>query len=99
MSDTAPKSAYEIAMERLRQKDKEQGIVEQAVPEAQKAAIAEARRVHESKVAEAKILHQSKLATVADWEERERIEADHRRELERLANELDRRITRIREGR
>lgn len=99
MSDTAPKSAYEIAMERLRQKDQEQGIVEQPVTGEQKEAIAEARRVHEAKVAEVTILHQSKLATVTDWDERERIEGEHRRDLERLANDRDRKIARIREGR
>jgi hypothetical protein len=99
MSDSAPKSAYEIAMERLRQQDKEQGVVERPPTEEQKEAIAEARRVHEAKVAELKILHGSRLAAVADWDERERIELEHRRELERLAGDRDRKIARIREGR
>jgi hypothetical protein len=99
MSDSAPKSAYELAMARLRQKDKEQGVVEHTPTEEQKAAIAEARRVYESKVAELKIMHASRLATVADWDERERTEADHRRELERLASDCDRKIAQIRESR
>ena len=99
MSDSAPKSAYEIAMERLRRKDQEEGVVEQPLTEAQKDAIAEARRVYEAKTAELKILHDSRLSAVADWSERERIEAEHRRDLERLGDERDRKIARIREPR
>ena len=45
MSEEGPKSAYELAMERLRRKDREGGTVEQPLTEAQKAAIAEARRM------------------------------------------------------
>ena len=37
MTDQAPKSAYEIAMERLRQKDAEQGIERKPVTEEQKS--------------------------------------------------------------
>ena len=39
MSDEAPKSAYELAMERLRKKDAEQGITTAPLTDAQKAAI------------------------------------------------------------
>jgi hypothetical protein len=99
MSDSAPKSAYEIAMARLHKKDQEEGVVEQPLTDDQRDAIAEARRVHEAKVAEVKILHQSRLAAVADWDERERIETEHRRDLERLAEDRDRKIARIRDTR
>ena len=51
----APKSAYEIAMERLRLQDKERG---EAAPSAltgeQKQAIAEVRARHHAKLAEAR---------------------------------------------
>ena len=59
MTDSGPKSAYELAMERLRQKDKEGGIVERSLTAEQKTAIAEARRVYEAKVAEREILHRA----------------------------------------
>ena len=38
-----PKSAYELAMERLRKKDEESGVTRQEVTPEQKAAIAEIR--------------------------------------------------------
>ena len=41
-----PKSAYELAMERLRQKDREAGVEERPLTDQQKAAIAQARRVY-----------------------------------------------------
>ena len=40
MADEGPKSAYELAMERLRQKDKEASIDERPLTNEQKAAIA-----------------------------------------------------------
>ena len=60
MSDEAPKSALELAMERLKKKDADAGVVEHKLTGEQKAAIAEARSVHEARVAELQILHRSK---------------------------------------
>jgi hypothetical protein len=91
-----PKSAYEIAMERLRRKDAEEGIAERAVSEEQKEAIAEARRVHTAKTAEAEILLKSKLMTTFDPEERMKLEGQHRRDLERLQSDLDKKLAKIR---
>ena len=39
MADEAPKSALELAMERLKKKDAEAGVVEHKLTEEQKAAI------------------------------------------------------------
>lgn len=91
-----PKSAYEIAMERLRRKDAEQGVAERAVSEEQKEAIAEARRVYTAKAAEAEILHKSAMMTTFDPEERMKLDEQHRRDLERLQNDLDKKLARIR---
>ena len=44
MSDDAPKSAFDLAMQRLRQKDKEADVEARPLTDAQKAAIAEIRR-------------------------------------------------------
>ena len=52
----APKTAYELAMERLRQKDAEAGIVQESLTDEQKGEIAEVRRVAEARTAELKIL-------------------------------------------
>ena len=97
MSD-APKSAYELAMERLRKKDAEAGVVEQKLTDEQKAAIAEARSVYEARVAERQILHRDKQLTTLDPAEIEKIDEEYRRDLERFANDRDAKIRRIREG-
>src|SRR5262249_58125545 len=60
-SDDAPKSAYELAMERLRKKDQEAGADERPLTDAQRAAIAQARQVHNAKGAQLEILHHAAL--------------------------------------
>ena len=39
MASDGPKSAFELAMERLRQKDREEGVVERPLSTEQKAAL------------------------------------------------------------
>jgi len=97
MSDV-PKSAYELAMERLRKKDAEAGVVEQKLTDEQKAAIAEARSVYEARVAERQILHRDKRLTTFDPAEVEKMEEEYRRDMERFASDRDAKIRRIREG-
>jgi hypothetical protein len=96
MNDT-PKSAYELAMERLRKKDAEAGVVEQKLTDAQKAAIAEARSIYEARVAERQILHREKRLTTFDPAEVEKMDDEYRRDLERFATDRDAKIRRIRE--
>jgi len=96
VTDEAPKSAYELAMERLRKKDQEAGIEEHAVTDEQRAAIADARRVAEARLAEGESLHRSKLAGVADPETREVLEKQYRRDRERIVSDRDRKIEEIR---
>jgi hypothetical protein len=91
-----PKSAIELAMERLRQKDADSGIVGRAPTDEQKAAIAEARSLHASKIAELEILHRSKLAGMFDPAERAQADDDYRRELSRIHDDLERKIGKIR---
>jgi len=45
MSDDRPKSAFELAMERLRPRDKEASVDDRPLTDEQKAAIAEARSI------------------------------------------------------
>lgn len=96
MSD-APKSALELAMERLKKKDAEAGIVEQKLTDAQKAAIAEARSVYESRVAELQILHRQKQLTAVDPADIAKAEEEHRRDMDRFANDRDSKIRKIRQ--
>ena len=95
MTDT-PKSAFELAMERLKKKDAEQGVVEQHLTDEQKEAIAEARSIYEARVAERQILHRGKQLTTFDPAEVEKMEEEYRRDLERFASDRDSKIRKIR---
>src|SRR5688500_19838858 len=78
------KSSYELAMERLRRKDAEEGRVETPLSDEQRAAIADARSLYASKIAEAEILHRSKLAATFEPDERETLEEHLRRDIARI---------------
>ena len=97
MSD-APKSAFELVMERLRKKDAEAGVEERPLTDAQRAAIAEARSVYEARVAERRIMHQSTMLSTFDPAERQMRDEEFRRDLERFQSDRDAKIRKIREG-
>jgi hypothetical protein len=97
MTDSPPRSALEIAMERLRRKDAEQGIERRPLTDAQKAEIAEVRSQYEAKLAQEDVMHASELAKVWELEARETLEREYRRTRERLMSERDGKIDRIRE--
>jgi len=97
-NDTGLKSAYELAMERLKQRDAAAGIESKPLTDAQKAAIAEIRNFYEAKLAEAQVLHESTLRNVLDPAVREPIEQEYRRERERLTSERDHKIEKARRG-
>jgi hypothetical protein len=99
MTDGAPKSALEIALERLRKQDEAAGVVEAPLSDEQRAAIADARNYCEAKLAELKILHESKLATTWDPEPRAKLEEEYRRDMDRLTGDRDRKMERIRQRR
>ena len=96
MSDDAPKSALELAMERLKKKDAAEGIAELTLSDEQRQEIAEIRRVYSAKIAQEEILHRSKAQTTWDPEERAKMDEGHRREVQRLNEERDRKIDNVR---
>ncbi len=98
MSDTGPKSAIELAMERLRRKDEEEGVVQQSLTDAQKSAIAEARNLCEARVAQLEVMHKSAMMRTVDPAACIELEATYRRDRERLVSERDAKIARIRAG-
>src|SRR5690349_5444408 len=93
---TPPKSAFELAMERLRKKDADEGVEHRPVTDAQKAAIAEVRSFYESKLAEAEVLHQGRMRTRLEPTERAAREQEYHRDRERLTSERDAKIAKIR---
>ena len=96
----APKSSFELAMERLRKKDAEEGVTTRPMTAQQKSAIAELRSFYDSKIAEQEILQESAMKHLlqADPAEREEISRRFRRERERLASERDAKVEKIRQG-
>ena len=99
MSDEeAPKSAYELILERLKQKDRADGVTQRVLSDEQKQKIAELRRVSEAKLAEREILHQSDRQKAGDLDALDRLEQDYRRDRERIASERDRKIDAVRES-
>ena len=98
MPDGAPKSALELAMERLRKKDEEEGVTTQPLTDEQKKQIAETRSYYDAKIAEQEILQASALQKVWDPAEREEVDRQFRRERERLASDRDAKVEKIRRG-
>ena len=94
--ETGPKSAFELAMERLKQKDVDAGVERKPVTDAQKAAIAEIRSLYESKLAEQELLHQGRMRATMDPAEQATFEQEYRRERERLTSARDAKIEKAR---
>ena len=98
MGDDAPKTAYELAMERLRKKDQDEGVTVVPLTEAQRTQIAEIRNFYEAKIAELKVLHESTMRRSVDVAERETLDQQHRRELEHLTSARDAKVEKVRRG-
>jgi hypothetical protein len=90
------KSSYELAMERLRQKDAEAGRVETPLTDEQRTAIADARSLYASKIAEAEILHRSQVAATFDPAQLEQLAENHRRDIARIKDDEERAVSQLR---
>jgi hypothetical protein len=94
MSDEdAPRSAYEIAMEKLKARG---GFEERKLTDEQKAVIADIRSRYRARIAEAEIQHQSKQKTVSSYEELEKLQTELAREKERLNSEMEEKVQEVR---
>ncbi len=97
MADEGLKSAYELAMERLRKRDAEEGVERRSLTDAQKAAIAEVRSQYEAKLADIEIRHEPVArAAAVDPEGVADLVTQYRAERQRLNEERDRKIEKIR---
>ena len=93
MSDEgAPKSAVELAMEKLR----ERGFEEKILSDEQKSEIAEIRSRYRAKIAELEIQHEPKLRAAASLEELESLESELRKEKARLEEEMEKKVSQVR---
>jgi hypothetical protein len=93
-----PKSAYDLAMERLQASDRESGVEETPLTESQKTAIAEARRVATSRLAEREILYRDAMRRTPDPAEREKAAEEYQVDRKRIEDDRDRAIEAIRSG-
>ena len=94
----APKSSFDLAMERLRAADPA-GTSEKPLSSTQKEEIAEARRVAAARLAECEILFKDALKRTPDPAEREKAEGEYQIDRQRINDDLDRAIDAIRRGR
>ena len=98
--DEPLKSSYELAMERLKAKDKEEGVEEEEpLTQAQREEIGRARQEAQAKLAELEILHRKNLAgTGGDPEKVAVVERNYRTDRERVESRLESAIARVRAG-
>lgn len=94
----APKSAFELAMERLRAADEAAGDTRAPLDAGQKKAIAEARQRATARLAEREILFRDAMKRTADPAEREKAEREYQVDRQRISDERDRAIEAIRRG-
>jgi hypothetical protein len=99
MSD-APKSAWEIALEKLQKQDRDSGAAGPvALTADQKKEIAALRQRAQAKLAEAEILHNDhRRKAIEDPEALAKVEEEYRIERRRIDEQRDREIDRVRRG-
>jgi hypothetical protein len=98
--DEPLKSAYELAMERLRAEDREAGVEEpKPLTDDQKEEIARLRQEAKAKLAELEILHRDAVTAAGeDAEKLLKVEEQHRIDRERVESRLESAVARVRRG-
>jgi hypothetical protein len=100
VSNEGPKTAHELAMERRRKKDQDAGLEHRNdLTDAQRAVIAEVRRVSEAKLAERTILSEAKLRKAVEPSARAAADEEYRQACDRIARDRDRKVEEIRRER
>jgi hypothetical protein len=94
MSDEEPKSAIEIAMEKLRARG---DFAETSLTGEQKAEIAEIRSRCRAKIAELEIQQEAKMRAAASLEELDALREELARDKERLEEETEKKVRAVRE--
>ena len=98
--DDAPlKSAYELAMERLRAEDREAGAEERKpLTREQKETIAELRQKAKARLAEIEILHRKEVAAATEPEKLAELEERYEIDRRRVDTRLEADVARVRRG-
>ncbi len=93
---TPPKSAFDLAMERLNAADAGSGAKKTTLTPKQKEEIAEARRIAASRLAEREILFRDAMMKTPDPAAREKAESEYQIDRQRINDDCDRAIEAIR---
>ena len=98
--DAPPKSAYELAMERLEAQDRAEGIEHRPLDDEQKRRIADARGRAKAKLAELEILRGKSIAeALGDPEKLAEIDENYETDRRRIENRVEDEVRRIRDER
>jgi len=92
VSEDEPKSAIEIAMEKLRARG---DYDEQPLSDEQKAKIADIRSLYKSKIAEFEIKQQDKIAKATSYEELQSFQEELVREKARLNDKVESEVKKV----
>ncbi len=93
------KSAYELAMERLRAKDREEGLEERPLTEDQKREIARLRQEAQAKLAELEILHRKNVqAAGGEPDALLKVEENYKTDRGRVESRLESAIAKVKKG-
>lgn len=97
----APKSAWELALEKLKQQDRERGEHgPAALSAARKKTIADVRARYQAKMAEVEILHRSNRQQAAgDADALAKVEEEYLRDRRRIEEQRDAAVEKARGGR
>jgi len=99
MSEKPLKSAFDLAMDRLKAKDVAEGVEEAApLSKAQKNRIAELRTEAQAKLAELEILHRKNVAGTSDPAALVKIEENYAIDRGRAESRRDAEIEKVRKG-
>ena len=93
MSEDEPKSAVELAMEKLRARG---DFTETSLTNEQKAEIADIRSLYKSKIAELEIHEATKMKQAATLEELETLKEALAKEKQRLNQEMEDKVKEVR---
>ena len=98
--DAAPKSAYELAMERLTAQDRAEGIEQRSLSASQKERIAEIRQKAKADMAEVRILRDKSIAdALGDPEKLAKIDEHYEIDRRRIESRLETHVQQVREDR
>ena len=99
MSDKPLKSAFELAMDRLKAKDLADGVEETTpLSKAQKSRIAELRAEAQAKLAELEILHRKNVAGTSDPAAIAKLEENYATDRGRAESRRDGEIAKVHRG-